>query len=99
MPEQILAASRKMLELAKEDGWEQVEQLWQERQKMFEQLFPVDEATVDAAHIKVAIEEVLQLDGQIRALAEARHKAIGQTLGQLNQGRQATRAYRENARR
>ena len=44
------------------------------------------------------LKQIISLDGQLRRLAESRRKEIGQALGKINQGRQATRAYRDTSR-
>ena len=98
MLEQILETSREMLALAEQDEWEQAEALQRQRQDLIEKTFPLDDEMAQSEQAAALLKQIISLDGQLRRLAESRRKEIGQALGKINQGRQATRAYRDTSR-
>jgi hypothetical protein len=101
---QIITLSEQMLSLARQGEWEHLNERQAERQQMIEQAFPLDLAAMaagpgaadDAAR---QIRVILDLDRQLMRLARAQQQETGQTLGKLNQGRVATRAYQDTSRR
>jgi len=99
MLEQILETSREMLALAEQDEWEQAEMLQRQREELIKKTFPLDDEVAQSEQAAAILKQIISLDGQLRRLAESRRKEIGQALGKINQGRQATRAYRDTSRR
>jgi hypothetical protein len=101
---QIITLSEQMLSLARQGEWERLTERQVERQQMIEQVFPLDLGAMAAGPVGAdgaarQIREILDLDKQLMRLARAQQQEIGQTLGKLNQGRVATRAYQETSRR
>lgn len=98
MLDQLVRLSREMLSLAGQGEWERVAGLQIERQQMMGQTFPLDSSLTDTQGAAGQVKEILDLDQQITELARVQQKEIGQLLGKLNQGRTATRAYRDTSR-
>lgn len=68
---------------------------------MIEQAFPLNlgaTAVGPADDAARRIREILDLDQQLMQLALVQQQEIGKTLGKLNQGRVATRAYQDTSR-
>lgn len=94
LPE-ILSMTEKMGEDARADDWEKVRELEQERQKLIDSCFPLDESIEDPRLAGEQIKSVLELDKQLMALAKTQQQMLSNTLAKLSQGRQATKAYQE----
>ena len=94
LPE-ILSLSQKMGEEAKGGEWEKVGELEQERQKLIESCFPLDESIEDPRLAGEQIKSIIELDKQLMALAKTQQQTLSDTLAKLSQGRQATKAYQD----
>ncbi|PLY16720.1 MAG: hypothetical protein C0631_02960 [Sedimenticola sp.] len=95
--EQLLTLSEEMLRLALSSDWDRVVEVQGQRSALIEKSFPLDEAVAltDAqAHLK----KILSLEAQVTALAVSAKKELGDTLGKINQGKQATKAYTDTSR-
>ena len=84
-----------MGEEARGDEWENVRELEQERQKLIDSCFPLDESTENPQLASEQIKSILELDKQLMALAKNQQQTLSDTLAKLSQGRQATKAYQD----
>lgn len=95
----LLGLSQQMLSLARQGEWENVNEIQAERQRIIEKEFPLSPGPTEAGDVAREIQAILDLDRELLELAGTQQKEIGQTLGKLNQGRAATRAYQNTSRR
>lgn len=87
--------TKKMGEEAGGGEWDKVRELEQERQKLIDSCFPLDESIADPRLAGGQIKSIIELDQQLMALAKTQQQTLADTLAKLNQGRQATKAYQD----
>ncbi len=90
----IIDLSSSMLDNARNGEWEQVQELEQQRQELFSQIFPLDKDFItDASALTLQIRKIADLDKETMQLAGSGLKESTGLLGKLVAGRQAVAAY------
>ena len=93
--EQLVKQSRRMHELAVDGEWEQVVALESERQNQMDKFFSSQVTYDDPKLAARYIQEIIDLDKKIIAMGVDAQKILGNALGDLQRGRQATQAYQK----
>ncbi len=94
----IVELTRQMRERAEAQQWETVQQLEERRRPLIAAAFPVRHPIASPDEVAEAVREIIELDRQTMSLGNGLKNEMGSLLGQINQGRHATRAYRAVAR-
>lgn len=94
----VVLLTRQMRQQAEAQQWEQVQLLEEQRRPLISAAFPVRHPIADPSAVAEAIREIIELDRQTMELGSGLKQEMGNLLGQINQGRHATRAYRAVAR-
>lgn len=89
----IIALSKRMLEQARSDEWEEVASLEAKRRKLVMQCFDQPTSQNDAPELASAITEVLSLNEAVAELGKQRRGALGGDIRVSKIGRTAKSAY------
>ena len=93
---EIVALSESMLAIARNEEWEQVQEIEQQRQKIFDITFPLNRDTIsDPAMLAQKIQKIADLDRETMALMQKSRKELSGLANKLSSGRQAVGAYRD----
>jgi len=93
--ETLVTQSRRIYELAVDEEWEKVAELESERQCLIEKCFS-SKATFEEPEMAARyIQEIIDLDKKVIAMGVDAQKVLGNALGDLQRGRQATQAYQK----
>ena len=94
--DKIIELSASMRSSAREGDWEQVQEIEQQRKKIFDLIFPLDQDSItDATEIARQIRTVSDLDKETIKLVEEGSKGFSKLAGKITTGRQAVNAYRK----
>ena len=96
--DEIVSLTEELLRRAEASAWEQVRELEPRRADLIGRCFPLDASVTRAEQAAVPITRIIELDQRIMALAAQERQRLGDEIGRLQQGRQATSAYAANAR-
>lgn len=93
----IVDLSDTMLTIARGGDWERVQVIEQQRQKLLDQTFPLDESSVtqDPAAIAKQIQKIADLDRETISLMQESQKELSGFANKISSGRQAIGAYRD----
>ena len=92
----IVELSSSMLAIARNENWEQVQEIEQQRQKLFDMTFPLNkESVADPALLAQKIQEIADLDRETMALMQKSRKELSGLANKISSGRQAVGAYRD----
>jgi hypothetical protein len=95
----ILALSESMLSAAQAADWSEVEALERRRRPLLNACFPAPAEPHLASLHAPTVQRLLDIDCEVRALAEAARDDVAGELERMSRGRRATRAYgQHNAR-
>ncbi len=96
--ERIVELSGSMLAVAREGDWEQVQELEQQRQVLFDQTFPLDNDSIaDADALTKKIKKISDIDKETMALMVKGRKEFSRLANKISSGRQAVNSYRDIA--
>jgi len=91
--ELIQALTKKMLQMAEQQQWENVSKLEAERSHLIGDFFKTKPSLSEAEHVASIILEVLAADKVIIALSTSeQHRILGSSQ-KINRGKQASKAY------
>ncbi len=94
--DKILELSSSMLNIAREGDWEKVQVIEQQRKKLFDKTFPLDEdAITDPAALRQQIKKIADLDKETMTLMAESRKELSGLANKISSGRQAVGAYRD----
>lgn len=93
--DEILEVTNQMRFQAAAEEWDLLRQSEQRRQRLIADCFPLDDQISDPARAAEQIQQIIELDRSIMAMAGAARIDLSTTLSKLKQGRQATLAYRQ----
>jgi len=97
---QFLDISRKMLEFAKNNDWEKLPDLENDRKKIIHSLFEtkksVNNSASNTSRIEQTIKNVLAINDKIEQLAQQEKITIGQQLHGLKKKQNVHSAYLQN---
>ena len=85
--------TRRMLELAESEAWEQVEELEQMRRHLLVNEIQPGWPITEIQEMQSYLNRIIELDSQVLLLARTRQAELGKLLGRLSHGRKAHRAY------
>jgi len=94
----LLALTREMRALAEQGDWAGFAEGEAERQALSQELFATPVPEPAAPVVAECVRRVLELDPELRRLAEAHRDEAAQALDEAQRGRQATDAYRRFSR-
>lgn len=93
----LLDAGRQMLAVAKAGDWSRAAEIQADCHRRAEALFAKPLSATDAAAVADAIEQLMDLHGQVMHLCTGAHDDLMQDMDELNQGRQAVAEYSANS--
>ncbi len=92
----IVELSGSMLTTAREGDWERVQEIEQQRQKLLDEAFPLDNNNVvNPAALTQQIQQIVDFDKQTMALMEQGRKELAGLKKKISSGRQAVSAYQD----
>jgi len=91
--ELIQALTRKMLQMAEEQSWENVSKLESERSHLIYSFFETKPSVAEAELVASVIFEVLAIDKRIVALSASEQHKMLESSQKINRGKQASKAY------
>lgn len=89
----IQAITQKMLQMAKQQAWENINKLEAERSHLIYSFFETKPSVAEAEHVANIILEVLSADKAIIALSLSEQHEIMGSAQKINRGKQASKAY------
>lgn len=91
--QQLISLSRIMLEKAREESWDDVFALEEERSELIRLFFlePVQQGDADA--VAAGIQAIMAIDRNIMALGSLKRLDLAQILQTMEQGKKAVKAY------
>lgn len=92
----LLALSEAMLAHGRRGEWEDVERLEAVRRQGLEACFEKPVAAADAAAVRMLVERILEVDGELKTLATGARDEAAARLAELRSGRRASAAYAAN---
>jgi hypothetical protein len=86
-----------MLTHARDKDWEQVQEIEQQRQKLLDGTFPLDESSVanNPSVLAWQIQKIADLDKETMFLMSESKKELSDTVKKISSGRQAVSAYQD----
>ncbi|MDO9107076.1 MAG: flagellar protein FliT [Methylovulum sp.] len=91
--QQLITMSRFMLDKAKEDAWDELPVLEENRRALIRAFFLEPVRQVDTKIVSEGIQAILSIDNDIMALGVIKKLEIGQELQKMDQGKKAVKAY------
>lgn len=95
--QRIETLTHSLLVAARKGEWDQAIQLEAERRPLIEAYFS-NLSTDEKAGLQSSIRKILDADREIMELGRERHQLLGESLRDLNKGRQAMDAYSSSSR-
>ncbi len=89
----IQAITQKMLQMAQQQAWENINKLEAERSQLIYSFFETKPLVAEAEHVASIILEVLAADKMIIALSLSEQHEIMGSAQKINRGKQASKAY------
>jgi len=89
----ILAMTNKMLQLAKEQQWDSVSKLENERSHLIFSYFETTPSVEEAEHVARFIQKVLAADKELISLGSSEQQKILKHSQKVSRGKQASQAY------
>jgi len=90
---EILSLTQQLYRHAGDAQWDTLDALELQRRKLLELCFPLDDTIDDPDQAAHVIRLIMELDQQVIALARTAQQEVGEQLGRLRQGREATQTY------
>lgn len=94
--QQLILLSQNILTKAKNQDWEEVITLEQERNQLFKDFFLEPVQLADVAMVAAGIEEIMSIDRDIMDLGIMKKLDLADVLHTLDQGKKAVKAYSDN---
>ena len=91
--QQLIALSDTMLQKAREQAWDELFELEQQRREVMQLFFLQGVAAADARAVAAGIELIMARDRDLMDLATATRDELAQTLQKMDQGKKAVKAY------
>lgn len=91
--QQLITLSDTMLEKAREQAWDELFELEQQRREAMQKFFLHGVAAADARVVAAGIELIMARDRDLMDLAKATRDKLVQTLQKMDQGKKAVKAY------
>jgi hypothetical protein len=92
----IVGLSGSMLTTAREGDWERVREIEQQRQKLLDEVFPLESDNIaNPATLTQQIQQIVDFDKQTMALMERGRKELAGLQNKISSGRQAVSAYQD----
>ena len=95
---EIVEMSHRMRQSAEAEQWDEVRQLYDQRNLQIESCFSQDSNFVDRESATTRIKVILENDRQIMELGKDAKQNLGESLGQIQQGRNAVTTYQQFSR-
>ncbi len=95
--EEALVLTQRMLELAKQDEWEEVKVLEEKQGSLLRDCFESGNPITDRAAVARTAQQILDLNQKIIAVSAESKDRIKAGLSQLQKGRTAIRAYLDHS--
>lgn len=95
--EQLLASGRQMLAVAGDGDWGKATELQADCQRRAHALFEQTISVEDAAAVADVVEQLKAMHDEVMRLCSLAREDSMQTIGGLNQGRQAVNEYSANS--
>ncbi len=89
----IQAITKKMLQMAQQQAWENINKLEAERSQLIYSFFETKPSVAEAEHVASIMLEVLTADKAIIALSLSEQHEIMGSAQKINRGKQASKAY------
>ena len=96
--QEIIATSEAMLGLAREQQWQQLQQLEVTRRSLLERFFSTPVLESDASGIRQGIQHIMEIDKQIYQMSRQAMEELGQQMDDINKNKKAVSAYQKNSR-
>ena len=96
--QEILVVSEQLYSLAQAEEWDELTNLYRQRDLMIQSFFSVQrpDDEDESGFLKQAIPELMAKDEELRMLCTASRDEAAQALGKVSIGRKADAAYNQN---
>ncbi len=91
--QQLITLSDTMLQKARDQAWDELFELEQQRREAMQLFFLHGVAAADARAVAAGIELIMARDRDLMDLAKATRDKLVQTLQKMDQGKKAVKAY------